>query len=640
MKDLKSFLLNPEPCREIVMGDTSLVKAMIEAGVEVVTSYPGSPTPEIASAIMAIPVEKRPFYFEFSTNEKVASEVALGASVNGRLSVVFFKSVGLNVAADSFVQFSLLNCQGGLIIVLGDDPGANSSQNEQDNRHLARMAYTPVLEPGDPGEVYTQFLEAAALSKKYTMPVILRMTTHVCHGKAPVEFRGSPTPPREHPSLFRPEGDEYIPLAATVAPLKERALGRLKAFAGEMEVSPHTRMKDNGNRAKGIITCGLPALSLEDVLSGTADKPDILCLAGPWPLPVDRVREFCRTHREVAILEELDPLIEQEVKTLAFDAELTLRIRGKELPEDRIGELTPARVRAFLSRTWPDLNIPRIPGIPEISRAADNSNPVSPTLPGRPPQMCPGCGHRSAFHAIKKALAPDDITVADIGCHTLGYLPPYRIGQILLSMGHSNGTGAGLSLFNPSRRVVTFLGDSTFFHAGLPGIINALYNGHNLTLILMENGTTAMTGHQDHPGTGKTVRGEGARISPRQVLEGLGVPFIREVDTYQQQKLTAAVKEALDFEGLSVVIARHPCMLKFTRDNRRRGIKPSARARIDPRLCEKLHECVSVFACPSFIRDPKDGSVTVNGELCIGDGSCVQTCPAQAIELDREESHE
>ena len=207
-------------------------------------------------------------------------------------------------------------------------------------------------------------------------------------------------------------------------------------------------------------------------------------------------------------------------------------------------------------------------------------------------------------------------------------------------MGHSNGTGAGLSLFNSARRVVTFLGDSTFFHAGLPGIINALYNNHNLTLILMENGTTAMTGHQDHPGTGKTVRGEGVRISPRKVLEGLGVPFIREVDTYRQDKLTAAVKEALEFEGLSVVIARHPCMLKFTRDNRRRGIKPSARAQIDPGLCENRHECVSVFACPSFILNSQDGSVTVNGELCIGDGSCVQTCPVEAIELVKEADHD
>jgi len=625
MKKLGDMLLQEGPFREIVMGDTSLVRAMVEAGVEVATSYPGSPTPEIATAIMAIPPEERPFYFEYSTNEKVACEVALGASVNGRLSVVFFKSVGLNVAADSFVQFSLLDLKGGLVIVLGDDPGANSSQNEQDNRHLARMAYTPVLEPEDPGQVYTQFLEASRLSRELAMPVILRMTTHICHGKAPVDF-GKMDADREHgPSLFRPEGDEYIPLAGNVAAKKARALANLDLFSLRMEDSPHLVLTDNGNRNRGIITCGLPGRSLEDILEGLDDPPDILRLPGPWPLPVRAVEAFCRSHREVAVLEELDPVLEQEVKILVLDGGLGTRVRGKLGPADRIGELVPGRVRDYLARLWPDLGIPaaEISGLPELAP--------------RPPQMCPGCGHRSAFHAIRRALSEEDITVADIGCHTLGYLPPYRMGKILLSMGHSNGTGAGLSLFNPERRVVTFLGDSTFFHAGLPGIINALYNRHNLTLILMENGTTAMTGHQDHPGTGLTARGEGLKIPVRQVLEGLGVPFIREVDTYRQGELTAAVKEALDFEGFSVVIARHPCMLKFTRENRRRGSGPKSRAWVRPEKCGRIHDCVSVFACPSFIRNPDDGSVTVNGELCIGDGSCIQTCPVQAIELTRKE---
>ncbi|MDX9802035.1 MAG: thiamine pyrophosphate-dependent enzyme [Spirochaetia bacterium] len=631
MKDLGSMLLHSGPFREIVMGNTALVRGMVEAGVEVVTSYPGSPTPEIASAIMSIPAEKRLFYFEYSVNEKVASEVALGASVNGRLSVVFFKSVGLNVAADSFVQFSLLDIKGGLVIVLGDDPGANSSQNEQDNRHLAKMAYTPILEPSDPSQVYTQFLEACRLSIELSMPVILRMTTHVCHAKTPVDF-GSTTPLRkEHPSLFRPSGDEYIPLVSTLSAMKARALKKLALFAGRMEDSPHTFVSDNGNREKGIITCGLPFKSLEDVLENVTQKPDILCLAGPWPIPDKKILEFCRNHREVAVLEELDPVIEQEVKSLLFDAGLNLRIRGKEVLEYRIGEMVPSRVRSYLSRIWPDLGITVLET--ELSRDFKE-------LPPRPPQMCPGCGHRSAFHAIKEALSEDDITVADIGCHTLGYLPPYQMGNILLSMGHSSGTGAGLSLFNPGRRVVSFLGDSTFFHAGLPGIINALYNRHNITLILMENGTTAMTGHQENPGTGKTVNGEGVRISIRKVLEGLGVPLILEVDTYQQKKLADAVKEAMDFEGFSVVIARHPCMLKFTRDNRRKGIKISSRAWIDPVKCSRIHDCVSVFACPSFILNPDDGTVTVNSELCIGDGSCLQTCPVKAIELKREESHE
>ncbi len=254
--------------------------------------------------------------------------------------------------------------------------------------------------------------------------------------------------------------------------------------------------------------------------------------------------------------------------------------------------------------------------------------------------MCPGCGHRSGFHAIKQVLGKDDITVGDIGCHTLGYMEPYNIGQVLLSMGHSNGTGAGLSLFRTAGKVVTFLGDSTFFHAGLPGIINALYNKHNITLIIMENGTTAMTGHQDHPGTGKTMSGEGVKLSIRKILEGLGVSFIREVDTYKQSELATAVREAMAIEGLSVVIAKHPCMLKFTREKRRKGVKQKSLAKIDPEVCENLKDCISRFACPSFQRDPLNGSVSVNSELCIGDGSCLQTCPAEAIRLGKGERNE
>jgi indolepyruvate ferredoxin oxidoreductase alpha subunit len=248
----------------------------------------------------------------------------------------------------------------------------------------------------------------------------------------------------------------------------------------------------------------------------------------------------------------------------------------------------------------------------------------------RPAQLCPGCGHRSAFHAIKKALAKDDITVADIGCHTLGHLPPYRMGQVLLSMGHSVSTGAGLSIFNDRRRVVCFIGDSTFFHAGLPGIVNAVYNAHRLLLIVLENGTTAMTGHQDHPGSGRNFNGPAPKLAVRSALEGLGVANIREVDAYKQAELTSMVRDALDEPGFKVIIARHPCMLKFTREARRKAGWSVRRVRIDQGICQQAYECVERFACPSFQRDA-EGRVMVSPELCIGDGSCRQTCPADAI---------
>jgi indolepyruvate ferredoxin oxidoreductase alpha subunit len=615
VKKLGEMLLGESPFSELVMGNTALVRGMVEAGVRVVTSYPGSPTPEIATAIASIEKDRRPFHFEFCVNEKVAVEVAYGAAVNGRPSVVFFKSVGLNVASDTFVQLNHMDIPGGLVVIVGDDPGAHSSQNEQDNRHLARMSYTPVLEPATPSEAYAFLLAAVSMARKNRMAVILRLTTHVCHAKEMVSFGGWSNPPRDDTPLFDGSGGSHIPIGAMVAQMKKRAIERLKA-SHEPGLD---RVLDNGNPKRGVITAGLPFLSVLDALAGADRKPDILKLGMVHPLDREAISGFLRAHDEVLVLEELDDFIEQSVKAVAHDSGLSTRVLGKECSEDWIGEFTPGRVRGMLHRIWPD----------------SVQAPVSPSgtlqAPVRFPQMCPGCGHRSAFFAIGKALRKSDITVADIGCHTLGFLPPHEIGRLLMSMGASTGIGQGLSLFNTSRRVVAFLGDSTFFHAGIPGVINALFNNHRLTLIVMENGTTAMTGHQEHPGTGRNFNDPTERIPIRKVLEGLGVQNITEVDTYNQEALTMAVEKALDSPGFSVVIAKHPCMLKFSREQRRKPGFVQRHVEVSQEQCTLARECIDRFGCPSFRRDPATGRVSTNTDLCIGDGSCIQTCPSEAI---------
>jgi indolepyruvate ferredoxin oxidoreductase, alpha subunit len=620
MKQLGEMLLKEGAFEEIVMGNTALVRAMVESGTRVVTSYPGSPTPEIAAAIGVIPPDRRPFYFQFSTNEKVATEVAYGAALNGHLATVFFKSVGLNVAADTFVQLSQMNIIGGLVVVLGDDPGANSSQNEQDNRHLAQLCYTPIFEPSDPSEVYHFYKAAARLSREKHMPVIVRLTTHVCHAKERIAFDGwTPQVPDDTPR-FDVRNGPYIPIAELVFPMKARALRNLEAVREFAETWPLNQSVDHANPGRGVITMGLPYASLRDVLQGAADKPDILKLGIVYPLPRRLVGEFLKTHNEVKVLEELDNELEKEVKMLAYDLGLKTRIIGKLDSDEWMGEYTPDKVTSVLRRCWPDL----------LAQPSRSVTPIR-AVPGRPPQMCPGCGHRSAFYAIKQALADTDITVADIGCHTLGFLPPYEMGQLLMCMGASTGIGSGLSLFNFTRKVVAFLGDSTFFHAGLPGVINALFNRHNLTLIVMENGTTAMTGHQDHPASGRNFNETTEKIPIRQVLEGLGITSVFEVDTYRQAELTALVRQAVAVDGFSVVIARHPCMLKFTRQARKKPNYRLRRVHIDQSRCRRVRYCVEQFACPSFTRST-DGGVWVNPDLCIGDGSCLQTCPAQAVE--------
>ncbi len=625
MKDMGRMLLERGPFEELVIGNTAIVRGMVESGVRVVTSYPGSPTPEIAEAIRSMPAAERPMYFEFSTNEKVATEVAFGAALNGRLSVVFFKSVGLNVAADSLVQLPLQDIPGGMVVILGDDPGANSSQNEQDNRHYARLSYCPLFEPASASEAYLMFRKAAALAQELRTVIMVRLTTHVCHAKEKVRFDAWTPAPADAGPLFDPDSTNYIPLAATVFPMKRRALERLSAIEARLPSLGLDELFDNGNPDRGIIVAGLPFASVMDTLDGCAPGarlPDVLKLGSVYPLDRSTIRAFLKSHAEVKIIEELDPVIEADVKALAYDAGLRCRIVGKQDVDEAMGEYTPGKVGGILAATWPDL------------LAATGREAAAPDaaagLPARPPQMCPGCGHRSAFYAIRKALAPTDITVADIGCHTLGSLEPYQMGRVLLSMGHSTSTASGLSLYNENRRVVCFLGDSTFFHAGLPGIINAVYNGHRVLLVIMQNGTTAMTGHQDHPGTGRNFSAETEKISIRAALEGLGVSNIREVDAYQQTTLTSMVKAALDEPGFKVIIASHPCMLKFTREARRRPGWAARMVTIDQDRCERIHECVERFACPTFQR-ADDGSITTHPDLCIGDGSCRQTCPASAI---------
>ncbi|RJP81864.1 MAG: indolepyruvate ferredoxin oxidoreductase subunit alpha [Desulfobacteraceae bacterium] len=623
MKKMGDMLLQENPFSEIVMGNTALVRAMVEAGTRVVTSYPGSPTPEIATAIRSIPPAARPFYFEFSTNEKVATEVAFGAAMNGHLSTVFFKSVGLNVASDSFVQLSLMKITGGMVIVLGDDPGANSSQNEQDNRHFAHMSYTPVFEPANPSEVYSFYREAARISRQRQMPIIVRLTTHVCHAKERVEFGGWKPKPHDPAIRFNAADGPFIPITSMVFPKKRRALENLSAIERIAGDSGLNRLVDNQNQNYGIITAGLPFLSLLEVLENAAEQPDILKLAVVYPVSRKRVTQFLQAHDKVLVLEELDNILEKEIKLIAFEEKIGTGIIGKKDAEDWIGEYTPDKVFQVIKKNWPEL-------LPDKPEKQDRISEAPP----RPAQMCPGCGHRAAFHAIAKAVSEQDIKVADIGCHTLGFLPPYKMGDILLCMGASTGIGSGMSLFNSTGKVIAFLGDSTFFHAGLPGIINALFNKHQLTLIIMENGTTAMTGHQSHAASGENFNEPVDAIPVRKVLEGFGIEQIHETDTYQMKKLTELVKKAMAEPGLSVVIAKHPCMLKQMREKRRRPGFKSVPVTILQDDCTRRYECVEKFGCPSFVRN-KDGRITINHDLCIGDGSCVRVCPSQAINLPK-----
>ena len=616
MKRLGDILINSTPFEEILMGNEAVVRAMIETGTKVVASYPGSPTPEIANAIQSIEKEKCPFYFEFSVNEKVATEVAFGAALNGNLSCVFFKSVGLNVALDTFVQLGLMNITGGMVVIVGDDPGANSSQNEQDNRNVYKMSRVTVFEPASPSEAYEYYKYAAALAAKEQTVVVLRLTTHVCHAREKIKF-DKYQKTASYKTDFNKKNGPYIPLTTLALDMKRESIKKLhQARQFIKDAGLNREFRSGTSQGKGIITSGLTYLSVLDVLENIKNRPDILKLGAVNPLDEEGILSFLKAHDEILILEELDDILEIQIKALAYDSGLKIKLIGKSDDEDYVGEYTPDKVKDKIAAVWPDLIAHHTP-----------ESIVLPfeVVPERPAQLCPGCGHRSAFFAIKKALKNEDITVADIGCHTLGYLPPYNIGEILMCMGASSGMASGLSLFNDKRKTVAFLGDSTFFHAGLPGLINAIFNNHNITLIIMENGTTAMTGHQDHAGK---------KISIENLLKGLGIEDISSCDTYDQTKLTDLVKQSMQIKGISVVIAKHPCMLKFTRLQRKKPGFVQKHILINQEACKRIHDCVQEFGCPSFVRNP-DESIDINLDLCIGDGSCRSSCPEQAIDFDK-----
>ena len=623
MERLPDLLIKPEPWSGLLMGNHALVRAMFEAGVRVATTYPGSPTPEIAEAIRAIPEDKRPLVFQFATNEKVALEVAFGAAVNGHTSCVFFKSVGLNVASDSAIQLPMMHLPGGMVVVLGDDPGANSSQNEQDNRHFARQSYMPLFEPASPAETYAHFKVAADLARRLNMAVLFRMTTHVCHARQNLSVGALETTSYDWAPGFDPANGPYVPIAADVFPLKRRALDNLEKVEAFAETTSLNAVQSpNGSepilgKRYGLIATSLPALALLENLHESGRPVDLLKLGLSFPLPKNKVLDFLAAHDEVLIVEELDRILEPEIKALAWDAGSTTKLRARTQREELLGELGPDRTGRLLATAWPDL-------FSTLEDPVERGGPVA-----RTPQMCPGCGHRAAFHAVKNALPDAAITVADIGCHTMGYYPPHEVGQLLLCMGHANGTAAGLTLGNDQRKVVSFIGDSTFFHAGLPAIINAVLYDHDFTLVVMENGTTAMTGHQPHAASGEISE----KIPIQGVLEALGVKFLRNVDAYDQKALGTALRQALDHRGFAVVIARHPCMLKFVRQQRKKGAFSPLQMKV-VETCNRSYVCVEQFACPSFVRNP-DGSVTVHEDLCIGDGSCMAVCPVGALQLPK-----
>ena len=603
--------------RRLLLGNEAIVRGALEAGVALAATYPGTPASEIGDRFYELS-RRINLVFEYSVNEKAALEVAAGAAASGWRALASMKHVGLNVAADALVTLGYVGVKGGLVIVSADDPSLFSSQNEQDNRAYARLAGLPLLEPKNPQESKDMTVAAFALSEELGLPVLLRTTTRVNHTRGAVTL--GELPPRPGRGRFVKDPFHQVMVPAVAREAHARLLATQARARAAAEASPFNILKGSG--PWGIATSGVAACYVEDAVSelGLADRVSVLKLGFSYPLPVELVTRFLRQVERVLVVEELEPLVEDGLKAVAQAQGLTLPIHGKgEGLFSRLYEFHPGLVRRVMARYFgvplPDTQVP------------DPAALLGEPLPDRPPNLCPGCPHRAMYYAMKIALRDlgrEAVFPTDIGCYTLGLLPPLAMADYLICMGSSITTACGISRAT-GQTVVAFIGDSTFFHAGLTGLANAVHNNHDILLVILDNGTTAMTGQQPHPGAHPVPPGyEGRHLPLLPIVRALGVEQVWEVNPFKHKEALAAAKEALAARGVRVLISEAPCVLYQARLT---GRKRRARFQVkEP--CGECTQCLDYFGCPAMYRDlaAEPAQLRIDPELCAGCALCGQFC--------------
>lgn len=620
-------ILENKPGKQILLlGNEAITRGAIEGGVDVATTYPGTPSSEIADTFSLIAryfteQNKQPsFYFEYSTNEKVAMEIAAAASISGLRSLTCMKHVGLNVASDTFMTYMYIGLRGGHIIVSADDPSCHSSQNEQDNRYYALFSGAPMLEPSTPQEAKEMTRMGFEISEKLQSPILLRTTTRLNHARGPITL-GKIQKPRKKGHFEK--NPMWVTTPAIARARHPELLKMLKKAEEISEKTEFNRIINIGKPSKwGIVTSGV---SFNYVKEGAEDLKlniKILKLGMTHPLPRKLCEKFIESCENIIIVEELEPILENQIKTIAYDTGASVKIHGKTTGHfPRLFEYNPDIVYSALSKI---LGVKNILKPPEPSKIQ---------LPSRPPALCPGCPHRATYYAAKKAQPEDVIYPTDIGCYTLGREKPLEMADLLLCMGSNAGTACGLAIAT-DKKIISFMGDSTFFHAGIPPIIDAVHHNHDVVITILDNRTTAMTGHQPHPGTDFDGMGRPAkRILVEDVVKGCGVDDIKIVNPNNIKETTEAFKEALNHHGTSVVVSKAPCILLANREKRKQGIKIPT-YEIDQEKCRKCKICIGQFGCPAFYYGEND-SIFIDEQQCNGCGNCVTICPFNAIQKRR-----
>jgi len=594
---------------KLLSGNEALALGAYHAGVGVATAYPGTPSSEILESIARFD----DVYAEWSTNEKVAMEVAMGAAYAGIRSMVSMKQVGLNVASDPFMAASTTGVNTGLVVVCAGDPGIHSSQNEQDDRYYAKLAKVPMLEPSDSQEAYDLMAHAFDISERFDTPVMVYTTTRISHSKSVVRVNNERVVPVNQPK-FEYDVQKYamLPVFARIRhPLVEERLVKLAAYAENCPLNQVIW----GKRHLGIVASGVAYQYAREVFP----QASFLKLGMTHPLPKNLIHSFAEEVDRLIVIEELDPFLQENIQAMGVE------VGGKEFIP-RVGELNPNIIEEGA----------RSAGL--ITEASFKEKvETTPELPRRPPVLCPGCPHTGIFFVLssigqRSRLAKSKdrtlnesplIVTGDIGCYTLATYPPLSTIDTTACMGASIGQALGMEKAGIDKKVVAVIGDSTFMHSGITGVVNGIYNEGQITIIILDNGTTAMTGHQDHPGTGVSAQGkETQKVELESLVRGIGVNDVKVVDAFNIKALRSNLRNSLDNPELSVIIVRGACSVRLpTRSN------PGV---IDMERCNLCGVCL-MLGCSAIQKE--DERLIIDPALCVGDACtiCQQLCPRQAI---------
>lgn len=579
--------------RKLMIGNEAIARGAYEAGATVAAAYPGTPSTEILEFFSRY----EGVHAQWAPNEKVALEVGCGASIGGARTLVAMKHVGVNVAADPLFTFAYTGVNAGLVLISADDPGMHSSQNEQDNRGYGRFAKLPVLEPADSQEAKDFVAKAFSLSEEFDTPIMVRITTRLAHSQSMVE-EGE----REEIQLkpYIKDAPKYVMLPGHARLRHLEVEKRMAALRDYVETSPLNRV-EWGTREIGIITSGVCYQYVREVMP----EVSVLKLGVVNPLPEKLVRDFAAQVKQLVVVEELEPVIEEQLKAWG------IAVKGKDILP-RTGEYSPEMLAERI-----------------LGQEVRSEFMIDTAIPPRPPLMCPGCPHRGVFYTLSRMKLN---VCGDIGCYTLGALKPLGAMDSCICMGASIGTALGMEKARgpeSARKTVAVIGDSTFVHSGITGLINVVYNQGRSTVLVLDNGTTAMTGHQDHPGTGRMLDGrDTVRLDLELVCRAAGVNRIRTVDPLNLKELQATLKEELAAEEPSVIIARRPCALIPEAGLGRKSYY------VDTEACKGCKLCIKL-GCTGIYWNEDEKLAYINPNLCVGCGLCPQVCKLDAI-LERE----